>query len=1175
MDKVACSKDMEEYMKKLKEDCKEISALCSKIKKRGVDVCEDVEVVLASTLAERVVGLIAVISPQLNTPEIPKRITELEKKYGVLDWRVAMKIGLEVAQENFCKFKDRREAIETGIRLGFAYLTLGVVSAPIEGFIGLELVKRNDGKGEYFRLTYGGPIRGAGGTMAAVSVLIADYIRKQMGYSEYDPTTKEIKRAYAELEDYHNFVTNLQYFPSEEEIDFLASKIPVQIIGDPSEKREISNFNLKNIPRIKTDRISNGFCLMFSAALPLKAPKLLAKIEKWGKEFSLDHWLFLRDFIEIQKKAKARGEKKEEFKITPDYTYISDIVAGRPVLSYPLRTGGFRLRYGRSRASGYSAQSIHPATMHVLDNYIASATHIKTERPSKGAALTVCDSIEGPIVRLRDGSVIRLETEAEAKKHKKEIEKILYLGDLLISYGDFFDRAHPLVPAGYCEEWWVQEFEKNVITLLGNLDYEKLTDLTNINQQRLKSLFTQYMKDKPTLSEAWSISLSTNTPLHPKHTLFWSKITRGDFYYLLKGLKDAKMTEDKIVADYNQDMKNTLEILGIPHKVVNKEYVVFEGDEAELISLMILTNLDEFLEKISKYEGDILELLNTTLKVKQRDKAGIFIGARMGRPEKAKMRKMVGSPHVLFPVGDEGGRMRSFQSVIEKGYVIADFPVNYCNSCKKTTPLFLCEDCDRKTERRKWCKSCGVVKDCPHNPSLYRNEKVNIKETFLKSLKNLGYDIYPDMVKGVRGTSNKEHIPEHISKGILRAKHNLAVNKDGTIRFDASEVPLTYFKPKEIRCSIEKLKELGYKKDIYGKELEDENQLLELKPQDVILPSCPDSPDERADDVLFRTAQFIDEMLVRLYKEKPFYNIKTKEELIGHYVVGLAPHTSAGTLGRIIGFSKTQGFFAHPLFHAAMRRDCDGDEASFMLLLDVFLNFSKHYLPDTRGSKMDAPLVLSYNIDPYGVDEMIYNIDVVFKYPLEFYEAALEYKKPWGVEIEQVKERIGKEEQFENYKFTHDTEDINEGVLCSAYKTLPTMEEKLAGQMRLALKIRAVDAKDVARLIIEKHFLRDLKGNLRKFSQQQYRCVNCNEKFRRPPLTHNCTKCGGRIIFTVSEGSVLKYLKFCIDMAEKYHVSDYLKQNLALVKMRIESIFGREEETQAGLNKWVSVSQNT
>jgi len=109
-------------------------------------------------------------------------------------------------------------------------------------------------------------------------------------------------------------------------------------------------------------------------------------------------------------------------------------------------------------------------------------------------------------------------------------------------------------------------------------------------------------------------------------------------------------------------------------------------------------------------------------------------------------------------------------------------------------------------------------------------------------------------------------------------------------------------------------------------------------------------------------------------------------------------------------FSKSQGLLAHPLFHCAVRRDCDGDETGFFLLLDGLINFSKKYLPETRGSTMDAPLVLSSSINPAEVDDMVFDMDTVFKYPLEFYNACLEYKMPWEVKIECVKKRLGKPE---------------------------------------------------------------------------------------------------------------------------------------------------------------------
>jgi DNA polymerase II large subunit len=254
--------------------------------------------------------------------------------------------------------------------------------------------------------------------------------------------------------------------------------------------------------------------------------------------------------------------------------------------------------------------------------------------------------------------------------------------------------------------------------------------------------------------------------------------------------------------------------------------------------------------------------------------------------------------------------------------------------------------------------------------------------------------------------------------------------------------------------------------------------------------------------------------------------------------------------------------------NGVLTRQCDGDESCFILLLDAFLNFSRKYLPDTRGSTMDAPLVLTSILSPTEVDDMAFDVDRAWTYPLEFYEACLQYKPPFEAKVDTIKGVLNTEKQYEDMGFTHDTTNVNAGVLCSAYKTLPSMQEKLFGQMELAQKIRAVDAADVARLVIEKHFVRDIKGNLRKFSQQEFRCVNCNEKFRRPPLLGKCSECGGKILFTISEGSIVKYLEPSISLAQKYELPAYLKQTLELTKRRIEGVFGKEKEKQVGLGAW-------
>ncbi len=184
-------------------------------------------------------------------------------------------------------------------------------------------------------------------------------------------------------------------------------------------------------------------------------------------------------------------------------------------------------------------------------------------------------------------------------------------------------------------------------------------------------------------------------------------------------------------------------------------------------------------------------------------------------------------------------------------------------------------------------------------------------------------------------------------------------------------------------------------------------------------------------------------------------------------------------------------------------------------------------------------------------------------------------KAEMGLHSSEVKEikiikKILKEgkDPFINLGFTHDTSDINGGVVVSAYKLLPTMQDKVNHQMDLVEKIRAVDTSDIARLIIERHLIRDMRGNLRKFSMQGFRCVACNESLRRPPLSGVCPACGGKIIFTIHEGGIKKYLEPAMNLVKKYNLSPYIKQSLELTKRYIDSVFGRELEKQEALKKW-------
>ena len=131
------------------------------------------------------------------------------------------------------------------------------------------------------------------------------------------------------------------------------------------------------------------------------------------------------------------------------------------------------------------------------------------------------------------------------------------------------------------------------------------------------------------------------------------------------------------------------------------------------------------------------------------------------------------------------------------------------------------------------------------------------------------------------------------------------------------------------------------------------------------------------------------------------------------------------------------------------------------------------------------------------------------------------------------------------------------------------MTEKLGGQMEIARKIDAVNMGHVAQLVIQRHLLADMKGNLRKFSMQGFRCTTCNTKYRRPPLSGLCTECTkSNIIFTISHGSVIKYLGAALNLVDNYEFSTYLKETIHMLEENMEVVFGREKEKQTGLGQF-------
>ncbi len=219
---------------------------------------------------------------------------------------------------------------------------------------------------------------------------------------------------------------------------------------------------------------------------------------------------------------------------------------------------------------------------------------------------------------------------------------------------------------------------------------------------------------------------------------------------------------------------------------------------------------------------------------------------------------------------------------------------------------------------------------------------------------------------------------------------------------------------------------------------------------------------------------------------------------------------------------------------------------------------------------MDIPRVLSTRIDPMEIDSEAHNVELNSKYPLEFYEHSEKFSNPVEVleYLDTVSKRLESPGQYEGYSFTHSSSNINLGPNESRYVTLDSMKSKAIASLELAKKTRASDASYVAEQTIEKHFIRDIIGNLRSFSTQGVRCKKCNTKYRRPPLKNTCS-CGGLLQLNISPASVAKYRQIAGEIADKYGSRKFIRQRLELAFSAIEETLENEQIKQMDLGAFL------
>jgi len=1096
------------YYSELSEDTYKTFERAADAKSTLVDSSGMIEPKIAFDLADRVA--------KMHEIDISEPLRDLLKTNG--KELSALIMSKEIALGKYLpQDADLEQRLDLAVRVGLAVVTEGVTIAPLQGISEVK-IKRNKDSTEYLSVSIAGPMRSAGGTESAVTMLIADHVRKAVGLGEYQANSfdDETGRFVEELRIYEREAGSFQFHVLDDDIVTVISHLPVELDGVDTDPYEVVNH--KGMARMRTDRVRGGALRVLNDGLIGRAKKLLKRIEL----YNLDGWEWLND---LKGAVQTRDGEDAAAK------RLREVITGRAVLSMPDRLGGFRLRYGRACNTGFASVGFHPVIAEILDHTIAVGTQVKIDMPGKGATVAFVDSIDTPVVRLKSGDVVKVRDTRHGISLKPEIERILHLGDVLVSFGDFLENNAQLVPTGYVEEYWIEDLKAR---LSGRAPGDEP--------------LREFLGRPPTADEAIDLALKFKIPLHPRYLYYWDRITPEDLKALLGGAAE----DGRIL--YPMPAKKILEGLGVPHKVLDGR-ILLEGAESRVFHNLLFRNRPDAGAGLS-----VVESISRASGITIRAKFSTSVGVRIGRPEKAAPRQMKPPIHALFPVGNRGGMTRDLLKASQRADFYTSISNRTCESCSTPSIGIRCQHCGEKTTVSYVCSACRGTKDsdycekCKRKTLAYSYRAFPLKAKLMAAQEKTGIRAQGPF-KGVREMINQDRIAEPLEKGLIRQKHGLTVFKDGTVRYDATNSPLTHFKPSWIGTPVSRLRDLGYTHDADGAPLTDGDQTLEIRMQDVIIP-------HDCGRYLVDTCRYIDSEMIKFYGRGPFYNVRDTGELIGHLIIGLAPHTSVGIVGRIIGYTETHVCFGTPNWHSAKRRDADGDADSIMLLMDSLLNFSRQFLSDKIGGLMDAPLLVQPLVLPHESQPQAHNLEVTKSFPRRFFEDTLRQEKASNVgSVEIIKNRLETEEQFYGYHFTHSTSGLTTSKSRSAYSTLGSMLDKFDMQIRNADLIEAVDTAEIVSNVISTHLVPDIMGNLRAYARQSFRCTACGRSYRRMPLIQDCV-CGHNLIQTITRASVEKYLKLAKQLIRKYDVGEYQTGRIGALADEIDLVFGKSAGDQ-------------
>lgn len=276
-----------QYTEDLEDRIGLLYAMSDKAREKGLDPALKTECRLAKDLADLVEGLVGPLGVAASIRELSTKLPREE---------LAFKVAEEIVYGKFGHM-EREDAADQAIRTALAIFTEGLTAAPLQG-VAKVAIKANHDRTHYLAIYFAGPMRSAGGTDQALTLVVGDFVRRLLGLECYKPTEEEILRFIEEVRLYERSVTRFQYHVSDEELRKALEWIPIEVTGTESNPFEVSSF--RNLPRVETNRLRGGALRVVNDGIVGRAPKVLTIIERLG----FQGWDWLR---EVRRKSEKKS----------------------------------------------------------------------------------------------------------------------------------------------------------------------------------------------------------------------------------------------------------------------------------------------------------------------------------------------------------------------------------------------------------------------------------------------------------------------------------------------------------------------------------------------------------------------------------------------------------------------------------------------------------------------------------------------------------------------------------------------------------------------------------------------------------------------------------------------------------------------------------------------------